>query len=90
VSCSIALHVLNNVVSGVLSAAYGDLYADETAADMPWQLAVADVPVLLAYAAVVVVLARRRRLATRSRPQIAPVPLPVPGAVTANGVRWLG
>jgi membrane protease YdiL (CAAX protease family) len=72
---AIALHVLNNLVGGMLSAAYGDLYADETAADMPWQLAVVDVPVLLAYAAVIVVLARRRGLATRSAP---PPPVVVP------------
>ena len=75
---AIALHLLNNLVSGMLSVAYGNLTVEETAADMPWQLAVVDVPVLLAYAAVIVALARRRRLATRSAPppEIAPV-LPV-------------
>ena len=71
---AIALHVMNNLVSGMLGAAFGELYADETAADMPWQLAVVDVPVLLAYAAVVVVLARRRGLATHSAPAPAPAP----------------
>ena len=76
---AIALHVMNNLISGVLLAAFGDLSADETAADMPWQLAVVDVPVLLAYAAVVVVLARRRDLATHSAPAAAPVPwVPAP------------
>jgi membrane protease YdiL (CAAX protease family) len=71
---AIALHVTNNLIAGMLSAASGTLYADETAADMPWQLAVIDVPVLLAYAAVVVLLARRRRLATLSAvPVAAPV-----------------
>jgi membrane protease YdiL (CAAX protease family) len=82
---AIALHLLNNLVSGLLSAAYGDLYVEETAADMPWQLAVVDAPVLLAYAAVIVVLARRRGLATRSGPEVAPVPLP---AFTASGTGW--
>ena len=74
---AIALHVLNNLVSGALTAAYGDLTVDETAADMPWQLAVIDVPVLLAYAGVIVVLARRRRLATHSAPAL-PLPHPLP------------
>jgi hypothetical protein len=59
----------------MLSAASGTLYADETAADMPWQLAVIDAPVLLAYAAVIVWLARRRRLAIVSA---GPVVIPVP------------
>ena len=74
---AIALHLLNNLVSGALSAAYGDLFVDETAADMPWQFAVVDLPVLLAYAAVIVVLARRRRLADRSAPAapVSPAPL---------------
>ncbi|WP_158647174.1 CPBP family intramembrane glutamic endopeptidase [Actinoplanes sp. ATCC 53533] len=76
---AIALHVLNNLVSGALSAAYGNLTIDETAADMPWQFAVIDVPVLLAYAAVIAVLARRRRIADRSAPPapVAPAPLPI-------------
>jgi membrane protease YdiL (CAAX protease family) len=72
---AIALHVLNNLVSGVLSAAYGQLTVDETAADMPWQLAVIDVPVLLAYAAVIVVLARRQGLATHSAPALPAAPV---------------
>jgi membrane protease YdiL (CAAX protease family) len=75
---AIALHVLNNLVGGMLSAAYGDLSADETAADMPWQLAVVNVPVLLAYAMVVVALARRRGLATRSAPPFPVAPAGVP------------
>ncbi|GAA3957692.1 CPBP family intramembrane glutamic endopeptidase [Actinoplanes auranticolor] len=73
---AIALHVMNNLISGVLSAAYGSLYVEETAADMPWQLAVIDVPVLLAYAAVIVLLARRRRVATSYAHPVA-VPAPV-------------
>jgi membrane protease YdiL (CAAX protease family) len=65
---AIALHVLTNLIAGALSAAYGDLTVDETAADMPWQLMVVDVPVLLAYAAVITVLARRHPIADRSAP----------------------
>ena len=45
---------------------YGELTVDETAADMPWQLAVVDVPVLLAYALVIVWLARRKGIAVVS------------------------
>jgi uncharacterized protein len=60
---AIALHVVNNLISGGLGAFFGDLGTDETAADLPWQLAVADLPVLLAYAAVILHLARRRGLA---------------------------
>ena len=50
---AIALHVMNNLVSAALAAAYGELTVDQTAADMPWQLAAVDLPVLLAYAAVI-------------------------------------
>ena len=73
---AIALHIMNNLVASVLAAAYGELTLDETAADMPWQLAVADLPVLLAYAGVIVWLARRRGVAVRT-PE-APVSLPAP------------
>jgi membrane protease YdiL (CAAX protease family) len=59
---SIALHVVNNLLGGLVSAAYGDLSVDETAADLPWQLALLDTGVLIAYAIVVVkVLDRRDR-----------------------------
>ncbi|MFF5078540.1 CPBP family intramembrane glutamic endopeptidase [Actinoplanes sp. NPDC000266] len=68
---AIALHVMNNLIGSGLAAAYGDLTLDETATDMPWQLALADLPVLIGYAGVIVVLARRFRIADR-------VPLPPP------------
>ncbi len=76
---AIALHVLNNLVSGGLAAAYDQLTLDETAADMPWQLAVVDLPVLLGYAAVVLWLARRRNLATRTAAAPEPCPLVLAG-----------
>ncbi len=63
---AIALHVMNNLISSVVAGAFGQLEMDETAADMPWQLAAADLPILLGFAAVIVWLARRRRLATVS------------------------
>ncbi|MBG0563994.1 CPBP family intramembrane glutamic endopeptidase [Actinoplanes aureus] len=71
---AIALHVMNNLVSSVLAAAYGELGMDQTAADMPWQMAVADLPVLFGYAAVILWLARRRAIAA-----VTPaVPIEVP------------
>jgi membrane protease YdiL (CAAX protease family) len=81
---AIALHVMNNLVSSVLAAAYNELTVDETAADMPWQLAVVDLPVLLAYAATILWLARRRGVATLSpaAPAGAPVMYPTPAMVT--------
>ncbi|XVV08733.1 lysostaphin resistance A-like protein [Actinoplanes sp. CA-131856] len=60
---AIALHVMNNLIGAGLSAAYGDLTVDETATDMPWQLALADLPGLIGYAAAIVLLARRFRIA---------------------------
>ncbi|MDI6102787.1 CPBP family intramembrane metalloprotease [Actinoplanes sp. NEAU-A12] len=59
---AIALHVVNNLVTMVVAAAYGQLTVEETAADMPWQLAVADAPVLIGFGLVIVWLARRRAL----------------------------
>lgn len=60
----IALHVVNNLIAMVFSAAVGELSSDETVADAPWQFFAVDVPLLLAYAAVITWLARRRRLVT--------------------------
>ncbi|GAB1692100.1 CPBP family intramembrane glutamic endopeptidase [Krasilnikovia sp. M28-CT-15] len=59
---AIALHLANNLLSCLLSAAFGDLGVDETAADMPWRYVAIDVPVLLTYAWVIAWLARRRNL----------------------------
>lgn len=64
---AIALHVCNNLLSSVLAAAYGELSVDETAADLPWQFALADMAMLITYGAVVLWLSRRqRRLVTMS------------------------
>ncbi|MER6708183.1 CPBP family intramembrane glutamic endopeptidase [Streptomyces fumanus] len=65
---AVALHALNNLMGFGLSAAVvGGLASDETAADLPWQLALADTVMVLLYAAAVLWLARRtppQRLAT--------------------------
>ncbi|WP_445526794.1 CPBP family glutamic-type intramembrane protease [Streptomyces cyslabdanicus] len=72
---SVALHALNNLLAFGLSAAVVDgLASDETAADAPWHLAVADMFSVLLFAALVLWLARRRRPQHLS----APVPEPVP------------
>jgi membrane protease YdiL (CAAX protease family) len=66
VEAAVALHVVNNVAATVLAVALGQLTLDESAADMPWQMAAVDVPVLVAYTLVVLRLAGRRRIAALS------------------------
>jgi len=63
---AIALHVVNNLAAAGVAAALGQLTIDETAADLPWQMVVVDVPVLIAYTLVVLWLAKRRRIAVVS------------------------
>ncbi len=59
---AIALHALNNLTSFAVGAAVvGGLDSDETAADLPWQLAALDTTMTVVYAAAVLWLARRRR-----------------------------
>lgn len=76
---AVALHVANNLIASVLAAAFGGLYTDETAADMPWQAVALDVPVLIAYAAVILRLARHRNLATSTPPPAGEGELPSEG-----------
>jgi hypothetical protein len=66
----------------MFGAAFNDLGTDTTAADMPWQFAVLDAPVLIAYAATIVWLARRRGIATVT--PAAPVVQPMPALVAAR------
>ncbi|MEV6302433.1 CPBP family intramembrane glutamic endopeptidase [Actinoplanes sp. NPDC051861] len=66
---AVALHVMNNLVSTVMAAAWNDLGVDETAADMPWQFAVVDLPVLVGFAVVILWLARRHGLSTATAAQ---------------------
>ncbi|GID30800.1 CPBP family intramembrane glutamic endopeptidase [Paractinoplanes brasiliensis] len=70
---AIALHVMNNLVSAGLAAAFGQLTITETAADMPWQMAAVDVVVLAAYALVVLKLAKPPR--SESRVVVPPLAL---------------
>lgn len=70
---AIALHVVNNLVAAGLAAALGQFSIDETAADLPWQMVLVDVPVLVAYTLVILWLAKRRRLAVVSPAGPAPV-----------------
>jgi membrane protease YdiL (CAAX protease family) len=83
---AIALHVMNNLAATVLAVAMGQLTLDQTAADMPWQMAAVDVAVLAAYTLVALRLARRRGIAAVTpagpdQPRVAAVNLgPYPGA----------
>ncbi|MEU4490032.1 type II CAAX endopeptidase family protein [Streptomyces purpurascens] len=81
---TIALHVLNNLLAfGVSAAVVDGLSSDDTAADAPWQLALADMATVLLYAAIILRMARRHRpqrltpLATAPAPP-APNPYPQP------------
>ncbi|KDN78801.1 abortive infection protein [Streptomyces olindensis] len=59
---AVALHALNNLLAFGFSAALVDgLSSDDTAADAPWQLALADMATVLIYAAIVLRVARRHR-----------------------------
>ncbi|MFI6855730.1 lysostaphin resistance A-like protein [Streptomyces sp. NPDC050416] len=72
---AVALHVLNNLLAfGVAAAVVDGLSSDETAADSPWQLALADMATTLIYAALVLWLARRRRPQRLSPPVAPPAP----------------
>ncbi|GAA4302132.1 CPBP family intramembrane metalloprotease [Streptomyces venetus] len=75
---AIALHVMNNLLAfGVSAAVVDGLASDETAADAPWQLALAAMATDLLYAAIVLWLARRRtpqRLSPPVMPQHPPHP----------------
>jgi membrane protease YdiL (CAAX protease family) len=64
IEAGIALHVMNNLVVFLISAAIGDLASDETSADAPWQLFVATSLANITYAAMIAWLARRKRIAT--------------------------
>ncbi|MGK5692831.1 CPBP family glutamic-type intramembrane protease [Streptomyces sp. URMC 128] len=75
----IALHVLNNLLAfGVAAAVVDGLSSDETAADSPWQLALADMATTLLYAALVLWLARRHQPQSLSRPVAVPASWPAP------------
>ncbi|MER5362640.1 type II CAAX endopeptidase family protein [Streptomyces sp. NPDC002785] len=76
---SIALHVLNNLLAfGVSAAVVDGLSSDDTAADAPWQLALADMATVLLYAAIVL------RMTRRHRPQRLAPPMATPSAPNPN------
>jgi membrane protease YdiL (CAAX protease family) len=76
---AIALHVVNNLAAAGVAAALGQFTIDETAADLPWQMVLVDVPALVAYTLVVLWLAKRKRITVVS-PEL-PVPAPLRGEV---------
>ncbi|SOR78171.1 MULTISPECIES: type II CAAX endopeptidase family protein [Streptomyces] len=76
---TIALHVLNNLLAfGVSAAVVDGLSSDETAADAPWQLALADMATVLLYAAIVLRVARRQRPQHLAPPVATPPAPPAP------------
>lgn len=74
----IALHVANNVVSLVYSAATGSLEASLLASTLEWQFAVLDVAMMVTFAVVVDRVARRQHLAVRRAPPPSAGLLPGP------------
>jgi uncharacterized protein len=68
---ALALHFVNNLVGFVMSAAFGELGSQETAADSTWQMAAVDAIVLTLFAVAVLRLATRRKLERTGEP--APV-----------------
>ncbi|MFY1669332.1 CPBP family intramembrane glutamic endopeptidase [Plantactinospora sp. WMMB334] len=81
---AVGLHVVNNLIALGGAAALGELAAEETAADAPWEMLVVSVLVHLGYAVVVLGLARRRRLPTAAPEPTPPEPTaPAPDPTTA-------
>ncbi|MGC3000682.1 lysostaphin resistance A-like protein [Streptomyces sp. G35A] len=80
---AIALHVLNNLLAfGVSAAVVDGLSSDDTAADAPWLLALADMAAVLVYAAIVL------RIARRHRPQHLALPAATPPAPPASNASY--
>lgn len=70
---AVALHALNNLLAFGFSAAIVDgLASDDTAADAPWQLALADMAAVLLFAAIVLRVARRHRPQRLAPPAATP------------------
>ena len=79
----VALHVANNLVSLVYTAATGSLESALTASTLPWQFAVLDVAMMTSFAAALHVLAGRWHVAVR-RAEV-PAVLSGPAAVGYPG-----
>ncbi|MCH0540399.1 CPBP family intramembrane metalloprotease [Streptomyces sp. MUM 203J] len=78
---AISLHVVNNLVAFGFTAAFVDgLLSEETAADMPWEMAVVDIVSILLYAALILWLTPRGpRPPERLSPlPVTPAALPTP------------
>ncbi|WBQ06180.1 CPBP family intramembrane glutamic endopeptidase [Kribbella sp. CA-293567] len=77
IEAAVALHVMNNVLAFAAAAAYtGGLSSDETAADLPWSLALLDATLTVLVTVALLHLAKRRKLATHLTP---PASAPIPG-----------
>jgi membrane protease YdiL (CAAX protease family) len=83
----VAVHVVTNVASFALLAAFDQLAVGQTLTDAPWHTAILDAVIVCLYAAAVMRLARRRSLPTTaparplwppSQPQHPPHPPPSP------------
>ncbi|MEV5434127.1 type II CAAX endopeptidase family protein [Streptomyces sp. NPDC052701] len=73
---AITLHVLNNMLAfGVSAAAVDGLSSEDTAADAPWQLALADMATVLLYAVIILRMTRRHH-PQRLMPPAATTPAP--------------
>ncbi|WP_405813100.1 MULTISPECIES: CPBP family intramembrane glutamic endopeptidase [unclassified Streptomyces] len=86
---AIALHMLNNLVSMSIAAAFAGAFAsDDTAADMDWAAVAIDVPMVLLYATAVLWVTRRRERAHGTdmpgEPNASPPPPPTPQTAAAS------
>ncbi|GAA0612038.1 CPBP family intramembrane metalloprotease [Kribbella sandramycini] len=60
IEAAIALHVANNLIAMLVSAAYkGGLASEETAADLPWEFALLDMGMVVVFVLVILRLAKR-------------------------------
>ncbi|MEV8374233.1 CPBP family intramembrane glutamic endopeptidase [Kribbella sp. NPDC056861] len=65
IEAALALHIMNNVIAFAASAAYtGGLSSDETAADLPWGVALTDATLTVLTTVAILHLATRRNLTT--------------------------
>ncbi|MEV8379189.1 CPBP family intramembrane glutamic endopeptidase [Kribbella sp. NPDC056861] len=64
---AIALHVTTNLIAMVLASVFaGGLSSDETAAELPWPIALLDLAMVLVFAALILRLARIRGVTTEA------------------------
>ncbi|MEU5884888.1 CPBP family glutamic-type intramembrane protease [Spirillospora sp. NPDC047279] len=80
---AIALHVFNNLMAFLVSAAVGNLKIEQGA--VPWQYVVADVAPMILYALVIVWMVRRYKVQTVTTDPSAPVAEPAVAFAAAPG-----